>query len=245
MILKYFKHLIIDQKSIIIIFLLGFFLGLNTLQAQTIPGTNGAPGICGNCVPPGWVKSAGTPDISNKTMAGGNFLAPLTGGNIGYNATWVNQLATPPTNHVTFISLRDVGPDYPEESVQTTISGLVPNKLYKLKMYTISPSTNQDGTDGNYYAGTKMNQFDYQINDYARQSLTVISATQWNETNFVFRTPAVLAGTNSDEVTLTLYPRRDGAFRAANQVPQTLEVVNISVSEINAIERLDTDGDGI
>jgi len=54
MILKYLKHLIIDQKLIIIIFLLGFFLGLNTLQAQTISGTNGSSSICGDCVPPGW-----------------------------------------------------------------------------------------------------------------------------------------------------------------------------------------------
>ena len=246
---KYFNNTLIDKKSIILIFLLGFFFGLNTLQAQTISGTNGAPGICGDCTPPGWVKHTGTPDIANKTHAGGNFLAPLTGGSLGYNASWVlGTLPTPPTNHVTFLSLRDVGPNYEEESVETTISGLIPNKLYKLKMYTMSPISNADGGAGvggggtDYYAGTKMNQFDYQVGNNARQSLFIISDTEWNETNFVFRTPAVLSGTNSDEITLKLYPRKDGAFTANSQ---DLETVLISISEINAIERLDTDGDGI
>ena len=43
--------------------------------AQSIPGTGTSAGICGNCNPTGWSDADpnldGTPDISNRTQAGG------------------------------------------------------------------------------------------------------------------------------------------------------------------------------
>ncbi|WKD86782.1 Alpha-agarase [Polaribacter huanghezhanensis] len=231
------------------------------VSAQSIAPTNGESTICGECAPPGWTFPSGaTPDVSNRTQAGGNFKAPRTGGNLGYNAFWSSNgvtkiiLPSPPTGHTTFISLRDVGPQYSEESVQTVITGLLPNKLYRLTMYTISPRTDNTGPDGYYYAGTKMNQFDYSItaqgNEQARQSLTILSATQWNATQFIFRTPTVLDGLGNDSVTLTLYPKRDGNYYRPNYNGDTssaaLEVVAISIGgTVNPIGRLDTDGDGI
>ena len=257
-----------------IIPLIVIFFNFN-IVSQTITPTNGESNICGECTPPGWTFSTGTPDVSNRTTTGGNFKAPQTGGSLGYNAKWSSDgttqitLPAPPTGHSTWISLRDVGPNFDEEFVQTVISGLQPNKLYKLTMYTISPRTDDSGPDGNFYAGTKMNQFDYSITangvEQARQSLTILSATTWNATQFVFLTPAILDGVGSDEVTLNLYPRKDGNYSREwleeaqdgtrlNNSPayngdassSALEVVNISIGgSVSPISRLDTDGDGV
>ena len=225
-----------------------FFNFKAVAQTPTIAPTNTRPNICGICAPVGWTYTQpATPDISNRSQSGGNFEAPATGGSLGYNATWVvGTLPQVPTNHATFISLRDVGGDFPEESIRTQISGLLPNKLYKLTLFTISPLSNNDGPDGQYYAGTKMDRFDYQIDEQARQSLTVLSSTQWGKTIFVFRTPAVLEGANNDEVTLTLYPRTDGGYNNSGASSALLETVLVSIdNSVFPITRLDTDGDGI
>ena len=122
-----------------IIPLIVIFFNFN-IVSQTITPTNGESNICGECTPPGWTFSTGTPDVSNRTTTGGNFKAPQTGGSLGYNAKWSSNgttqitLPAPPTGHSTWISLRDVGPNFDEEFVQTVISGLQPNKLYKLTM---------------------------------------------------------------------------------------------------------------
>ncbi|MFN0729226.1 T9SS type A sorting domain-containing protein [Polaribacter gochangensis] len=245
--MKLILHKKLVHTAIIPIIIL-FLSTAVTAQTPTIAPTNTQSAICGVCAPIDWTfTSPATPDVSNRNQAGGNFLPPATGGSLGYGATWViNPLPSAPTNHATFISLRDVGPDFPEESVRTQISGLLPDKLYKLTMFTISPLSNNNGDGGQYYAGTKMDQFDYQIDEQARQSLTVISATQWNATYFVFRTPSVLEGTNNDEVTLTLYPRTDGGYRSSGTSSQLLETVLVSIDNtIYPITRLDTDGDGI
>jgi len=234
--------------AIILPLIVLFFSTIVAAQTPTIAPTNTQSAICGICAPIGWTyTSPATPDVSNRSLSGGNFLPPATGGSLGYNASWVvGTLPSAPTNHATFISLRDVGPDFPEESVSTQISGLLPNKLYRLTLFTISPISNSDGPDGAFYAGTKMDRFDYQIDEQARQSLTVISATQWNATYFVFRTPAVLEGANNDEVTLTLYPRTDGGYNNSGASSALLETVLVSIdNSIFPITRLDTDGDDI
>jgi len=234
--------------AIILPLIVLFFSTIVAAQTPTIAPTNTQSAICGICAPIGWTyTSPATPDVSNRSLSGGNFLPPATGGSLGYNASWVvGTLPSAPTNHATFISLRDVGPDFPEESVRTQISGLLPNKLYRLTLFTISPISNSDGPDGAFYAGTKMDRFDYQIDEQARQSLTVISATQWNATYFVFRTPAVLEGANNDEVTLTLYPRTDGGYNNSGASSALLETVLVSIdNSIFPITRLDTDGDDI
>ena len=229
--------------------LIVLFLNFNvSAQTPTIAPTNTKANICGICAPTDWTyTSPATPDVSNRSQSGGNFEAPATGGSLGYNATWVvGTLPQVPTNHATFISLRDVGDDFAEESIRTQISGLLPNKLYKLTLFTISPLSNNDGPDGEFYAGTKMDRFDYQIDEQARQSLTVLSSTQWGKTIFVFRTPAVLEGANNDEVTLTLYPRTDGGYNNSGASSALLETVLVSIdNSVFPITRLDTDGDGI
>ena len=235
--------------------LIVLFFNIN-VSAQTpyIAPTNTQSQICGRCAPTGWTFVTGsTPDVSNRNNAGGQWLPYGTGGNLGYGAPWaIGILPQVPTNHSSFISLRDVGPNFDEESVSTTISGLQPNKLYRLTMYTISPLSTNGGDNTEYYAGTKMNQFDYSITangtEQARQSLTILSSTAWNATIFVFKTPAVLDGTN-DSVTLNLYPKRDGNYNRAGVTPNTsiaLETVLVSIdNSVAPITRLDTDGDGV
>ncbi|ARV06060.1 hypothetical protein BTO04_04790 [Polaribacter sp. SA4-10] len=244
------NKVLINNVGKIILSIFFLFVSIYAVNAQTptIASSNTQNAICGICTPIGWAYTApATPDVSNRNQAGGNYLPPATGGSLGYGATWViNPLPSAPTNHATFISLRDVGPDFTEESVRTQISGLLPNKLYRLTMFTISPLSNNDGNGGEYYAGTKMDQFDYQIDEQARQSLSVISDSQWNATYFVFKTPSVLEGVNSDEVTITLYPRRDGGYNNSGASSQLLETVLVSIDNtIFPISRVDTDGDGV
>jgi hypothetical protein len=251
-------NLRIRNKSFLmtILPLIVLFLSIN-VSAQTpyISPTNTQSQICGRCAPTNWTFVTGsTPDVSNRNNAGGQWLPYGTGGNLGYGAPWaVGVLPTAPTGHSSFISLRDVGPNFDEESISTTISGLLPNKLYRLTMYTISPLSTNGGNNTEYYAGTKMNQFDYSITansvEQARQNLNILSSTAWNATYFVFKTPAVLDGGANDSVTLNLYPKQDGNYNRSGVSPNTsiaLETVLVSIDNTVApITRLDTDGDGI
>ncbi|QOD60866.1 T9SS type A sorting domain-containing protein [Polaribacter haliotis] len=224
------------QKSIkaICFFAILFFLSFN-IQSQTIPSTGSSATTCGDCTPTGWLDTGGTPDISNRTFTGGE-------GSNGGGATWASgPLPLPPTGHTTWITIRDVGPDFPEESVTAKIGGLQPNKFYTVTVYAMTSLSNQDGGTGNnvFYAGTYMNKFDYQIDNNPRQTIVAISREKWTlAKNFFVGTPDV-----NGQVDLTFYPRRDGAHTNGGTT-QTLEAVNIAV-EINAVDEVDTDKDGI
>ncbi|QTE22450.1 T9SS type A sorting domain-containing protein [Polaribacter cellanae] len=229
------QYLSKKSTKVICFFVILFFLSFN-IQSQTIPSTGSSATTCGDCTPTGWLDTGGTPDISGRLVSGGE-------GSTGGGATWNSSpLPLPPTGHTTWISIRDVGPDYPEESVTAKIGGLIPNKFYTVTVYAMTSISNQDGGTGNnvYYAGTYMDKFDYQIDTNPRQTIIAISKESWSVAKtFFVGTPDI-----NGEVSLTFFPRNDGGFTAANQNTQLLEEVNIAV-EINAVDEVDTDKDGI
>ena len=202
---------------------------------QTIPGTgNNSTGICGDCTPDGWVDSGGTPDISDKDGSGGQ-------GSTGANASWAQApLPLPPTGDTNWVTLRDVGPGYSEESISTTMGSLVNGKIYKLTLYTMTSLSNNDGGGGGvYYAGTYMDDFDYQIGSNSRLTINTISQNSWGETHIYFTGEPNVSG----EMNLTLYPKNGADFQN-NGDSNDLEMIHIAV-ELNAVELLDTDNDGI
>ncbi len=228
-----------SKTSFYILIVVFFFLKTENTQAQSIPGSGTSAAVCNNCVPSGWTDNGGTPDISDRNNGSADVNA---GGRLGVGASWASgPLPLPPTGDVRWITLRDVGPDFPEESVSTIISGLVAGQLYILKISTMTSLSNQDGAPiNNYYGGTYMDQFDYEIDGNPRQSLKILTQETWSENSFVF-----VANPNaSGESSITFFPRDDGSFFSGNN-GSLLEVVNLSVDSVNAINILDTDGDGI
>ncbi|GAB7257655.1 LamG-like jellyroll fold domain-containing protein [Polaribacter sp. OB-PA-B3] len=212
------------------------FTFCNNSFSQTIPGTGTVSSNCGNCTPTNWLDTGGTPDISNRFNTGGQ-------GSAGGNATWVNPLPLPPTGDLTWVSIRDIGDGVgltgTEESVTATMGELVANKIYILKIYTLTALSNADGTDpaNSYYSGTYMDQFDFEIDNNGRQTISSITRDKWGTNNIVF-----IAQPNSGNMSISFYPRTD-----ANEGPfpyQGLESLQIAI-ELNAIEELDTDKDGI
>ncbi|AQS92812.1 hypothetical protein BXQ17_01470 [Polaribacter sp. BM10] len=209
---------------------------INNSYSQTIPGTGTASSNCGNCTPTNWLDTGGTPDISNRFNTGGQ-------GSAGGNATWVNPLPLPPTGDLTWVSIRDIGDGIglagSEESVTATMGELVANKIYILKIYTLTALSNADGTDpaNSYYSGTYMDQFDFEIDNNGRQTISSITRDKWGTNNIVF-----IAQPNSGNMNISFYPRTD-----ADEGPfpyQGLESLQIAI-ELNAIEELDTDNDGV
>ncbi|NVK53777.1 MAG: hypothetical protein HWD85_12650, partial [Flavobacteriaceae bacterium] len=219
------------------VFLLILLINSINLYSQTIPSTGSVTTPCGDCTPTGWFDTGGTPDISNRFITGG--LETLGGG-----ATWANApLPLPPTGHTTWITLRDVGVGNGnvEESVTTKIGGLTAGRFYVVTIYALSALSNQDGgADNNlYYAGTYMDEFDYQINTEARQTISNVPRDQWGVAKSFF----VGNPDANGEVQITLYPRTDGAYDGTlNTIG--LEAVNIAIA-VNAVDEVDTDGDGI
>jgi hypothetical protein len=170
------RRMLIEKKSVgILLLLLSFFLVSNQeIWAQSIPGTGTSASICGNCNPTGWQDADplldGTPDISNRTQAGGN-------GTAGANATWAaSPLPLPPTGDVRWITLRDVGSSTSiEENVTTTMTGLIVGRTYKLVINTMTSTTNADGGTGGTetYAGTFIEDIDVQVGSNPRRTLTI------------------------------------------------------------------------
>lgn len=220
-----------------IIFLLLFTV--NITNAQSIPGSGSSAATCNDCVPTGWIDNGGTPDISDRNFGSANV---NPGGTLGVGASWVSgPLPLPPSGDVRWITLRDVGPDFPEESISTTMTGLVDGQLYILVISTMTSLSNQDGSGGAFYAGTYMDQFDYEVDGNPRQALTILTQETWSQNSFVF--VADTGGTG--ESVVTFYPRQDGGYGNSGQSSALLEVVNLSVDGVNALQILDTDGDGI
>ena len=231
-----------SSKSLVL-FLLPLFVLFFSLEtkAQTIPGSGTSSTTCNNCVPIGWSKDTnlpGTPDISNRDFASANV---NSGGTLGAGAAWASApLPNPANGDVRWITLRDVGitQNYPEESISTTMSGMVQGQMYELTVRTMT-ALSLENASGAYYAGTYMNQFDYNIEGQARQTLQILTQETWGVNKFVFISP------NNGDVKITFYPRRDGAFDSGNASSVNLEAVNISVDSVNALVVLDSDGDGI
>lgn len=235
---KYFKASKFSAKTLtpvlFPIMLLFFSLQLNA-QTPTIPGTGSSADVCGTCAPTGWSNTGGTPDISNQNIAGG-------GNTLGAGATWVNApLPLPPHGDPRWITMRDVGDfnSQADENVTTTITGLTVGKLYKITVYVMSSFTNADGGTNNnaYYGGSYFDHFDYQIANYPRVQIVLDEDyhDKWVKTNIIFVA-------NATSMTLTIFPGDDAV---TNGDPQNFEILHFSVDGINAIERVDTDGDGI
>ncbi len=226
-----------------ILTLLSFLFLLCTLQlnAQTIPGSGTSASTCNDCTPVGWSKDTnlpGTPDISDRNIASANV---NPNGTLGAGAAWASApLPLPANGDVRWITLRDVGSvqNYPEESISTTMSGLIQGQMYVLTVRTMTSLSLENGS-GAFYAGTYMNEFDYNIEGQARQTLQILTQETWGVNQFIFISP------NTGDVKITFYPRRDGSFTSGNASSNFLEAVNLSVDSVNALVILDSDGDGI
>ncbi|MFD2568420.1 hypothetical protein, partial [Pseudotenacibaculum haliotis] len=226
------------QLFFLIPFVFFLFFSIESVQAQSIPGTGTSAGICGNCNPTGWADADpnldGTPDISDRNQAGGE-------GFYGANATWTAApLPLPPTGDVRWITLRDVGTSGSiEENVTTTMTGLTPGTTYKLVISTMTSITNADGgTGGNEpYAGQYIEDFDIQVGSNPRRTIIVPASSRdvWGTSTIVF-----IASTASE--TFTIFP---GADSNAGNVINDVEMIHISVDGVSALQVLDTDGDGV
>ncbi|TMM28525.1 hypothetical protein FDT66_13900, partial [Polaribacter aestuariivivens] len=228
---------IINKKSIIAFILFLLFLTIsNNSFSQTISGTGSAATTCGNCTPTGWVDSGGTPDIANRTNTGGQ-------GSAGGNATWVNPLPLPPTGDLTWISIRDIGDGTvitgSEESVRTTMGGLVAGKVYRLNIYTLTSLSNANGNDptNSYYSGTYMDEFEFEVEGNGRQPIRNISREVWGTKSVIF-----IGDPTSGNMDLAFFPKTNATL-VGFPYPG-LESVQIAI-ELNDLEELDSDGDGI
>jgi len=230
-----------SKKNTLILLSLLFLLSTLQLNAQTIPGSGTSASTCNDCTPVGWSKDTnlpGTPDISDRNIASANV---NPNGTLGAGAAWqFAPLPLPANGDVRWITLRDVGSvqNYPEESISTTMSGLVQGQMYELTVRTMTSLSLENGS-GAYYAGTYMNEFDYNIEGQARQTLQILTQEAWGVNKFIFISP------NTGDVKITFYPRRDGSFTSGNASSVNLEAVNLSVDSVNALVILDSDGDGI
>ena len=236
------------QLIFLTIFIFSLIFSVKISYAQSIPGTGTSASICGNCNPIGWQDADpnldGTPDISNRTQAGGGTFA-------GGGASWINaggtvaQLPLPPTGDVRWITLRDVGSSPSiEENVTTTMTGLTVGRTYKLIIYTMTARTTNDGTGGNPYAGTYLDAttdngeiFGIEIGSNPRRSITSITRDEWGTNTIIF-----VAQSTSE--TFTVYPGANSAFDGFNGV-DNVETLHLAVDGVSALQRLDTDGDGV
>ncbi|WP_139958815.1 T9SS type A sorting domain-containing protein [Flavicella sediminum] len=225
-------------------------LSNKSIYSQSIPGTDNPPvgevaGTCGTCAPEGWEDIGGTPDISDRNNAGGQ-------GTLGGGAPWANApLPLPPTNDVYWITMRDVGNfnTQIDESVTTVISDLIEGKLYKLTVWVMSAKSGTIG--GEYYGGAYMDNFGYQVGTNARVNVDINSSTyqdQWAKVTIVFVADnGTIASPGS--VDLTIFPNDDADVNQGSETGNDravyFELLHFSVDDINAIEILDTDGDGI
>ncbi|TMM28583.1 T9SS type A sorting domain-containing protein [Polaribacter aestuariivivens] len=218
-------------------FLLIYIATSNISYAQTISSTGSSATTCGNCTPAGYIDDGGTPDISNRTNAGGQ-------GSLGENDTWVaSPLPLPPTGDLTWISMRDVG-DFntsPVESVKTSMGDLIEGNVYKLTIYVMTAKSS--GVGGDYYSGQYIDQFSYEINEPGvtpvTQIVTVTSDAydKWAKTEVVFIGKPDIDG----KMDLAFSPL-DNAVTAGDDI--NFESVHIAI-QLNDLSLLDTDGDGI
>ncbi|WP_159950945.1 T9SS type A sorting domain-containing protein [Polaribacter septentrionalilitoris] len=226
--------------AILIIFALSL---TNNTNAQTIPSTGSSATTCGDCTPTGWLDFLGTPDISNATSAGGQ-------GTIGEEASWSATLLPPPTGDQTWITMKDLGGNGTEESVRTSMGDIVSGKVYRLTLYTMTAISNPDGGVANdeYYGGTYKTKFDYQIGRNAanlqpRQVVSGLTQDSWGKTFFYFiGDPDV-----DDTMVLNVFPGEYSAYAGiGTTTPENLFVEPLHIAaELNALDELDTDGDGI
>ena len=209
----------------------------NQGYSQTISPTNGLTSNCQDCAPPGWADNGGTPDVSDSSSAAD---APPTAGGL---ATWKTApLPVPLNSHQNWLSLRDLGSAGAEESIRTTVSGLVVGREYEIFTYSLTAETNNNGYTntglGNFpYAGTYNDQFSFQIGSSAITNVSPITQDVWGTSKLRFTAAAT-------SETLVLRPGNNAAYDGSNS-PVFLETVQISISTnaINAVPVADDNSD--
>lgn len=201
--------------------------------SQTIPSTGGSE-RCGACKPDGWNDVGGTPDVSDRNQAGGQ---NTTGG----SATWISSpLPLPPTGDLTWITMRDLGPNVADESVNTTMGGIVSGKIYKLSIYTMSALSNTDGDNSANYSGTYKTLYDYQIGSNPSHTVSDIGQEQWSTNNIYF----IGDPDGSGNMTFRIFLGQRSGYQGNGVNRNLIESLHLAV-QLNALEVLDTDGDGV
>jgi hypothetical protein len=207
-----------------------------TVFSQNIPSTDGdgfqgATNVgtpCSNCVPSGWVDDGGTPDLSSNTQA-------ATNGTGGGGSQWVNApLPFPPNGHTSWLSLRDLGAAGTEESVRTTISGLVVGRTYEVIVYSLTSLSDDSGIGGpginGYYSGAYNDAFRFNVDGGALQNVSPITQEVWGTSKLRFTASA------TSEI-LRIFPGNNSAYTgsgAGGNGRINIESVQVSVT-LNAI----------
>ncbi|OUS03180.1 hypothetical protein A9Q86_01835, partial [Flavobacteriales bacterium 33_180_T64] len=203
-------------------------------SAQNISATDGGS-PCQNCAPTGWNDAGGTPDVSNSTVAASTGVG-------GGGATWDfpangDVLPLPPNSHADWISLRDINGT--EETVTTTITNLVIGEDYELILYWFAPVSNNDGQGPDYYAGTFIEDFDYQVGVLPRETIVVNVAdrNQWNTTRIRFTA-------TSTNLTFSFFPGNDSTPRGGGSriVYESIQL-SITLDAINTAPVADNNSD--
>jgi hypothetical protein len=215
-----------------------FFLIFNSQNtfSQTISSSGSSATTCGDCTPTGWLDNGGTPDISNRTNAGGQ-------GSLGGNDTWaVSPLPLPPTGDLTWITMRDIG-DYngsTVESIKTDLGEIITGNLYRLTIYVMTAKSNGDG--GDYYSGAYLDQFSYDLNKPGVAPITQIVTLDSNAHDKWDKREVIFIG-DPDASTMELsFSPLDNAVTSGNDI--NFESIHIAI-QLNDISLLDSDGDGV
>ncbi|WP_394331536.1 beta strand repeat-containing protein, partial [Psychroserpens damuponensis] len=191
-----------------------------SIFGQAIPqtgNTTDAVGTqnCFDCAPTAWVDFGGTPDISDAQNAS----------TVG---TWDDQpLPLPPNGHTSWLSLRDLGSGFTEETVGTDMTGLIPGRLYELSIFS---GTWESAAYSQLYNDT----FRYQVGANPIQIKAGISRDGWETTIFRFYASAATEAIRF----------RPGLNAPGPANATGWESTQISVT-LNAVEQPDGDGDGV
>lgn len=148
-----------------LIFALGLLaLGEGPAKAQEIPPTSPCtPGL--GQTPPGWSNGQGTPDCSTRAEWAGSY---------AWNSA---PLPVVPTGDTTFTSMIG-GPDW-QESIRTTMNGLVPGRTYRIPFYAIGRGSTA-GSRPNACEGLKL------TTSGTDETILFPDTTAWGQAVFAF-----------------------------------------------------------
>ena len=206
----------IMNRKWFITFCLSFIL-TGIMHAQKISASNGVSSPCAICAPPNWSVISGTPDISNRNIVAAS-------GTSGGGQSWTNApLPLPPNNHLTWITIRDVGTKAGEESIKTTISELMVGRDYEVVIYSLSAMADRGSTK---YSPSYIDKYDFQVGTYPRISVTQVN----RDTNNNWGTNRLVFTAQNTSMDLSFFP----GFNASTS---SFESVNISVT-LNSINTL-------